>query len=216
MIIHYNCPIGSFLLHSFLLIYHPYPPSFHEMIFTLVYNIYIYIYDSLLILIINLSSYIATLSPSDLFVVQKSPKIMNLEEDNHYIITLRIQNSDSITCRNYSVMTLEAGEREPMLSSGYNYACPIAIPPAPFTPPTSVSVSEVTSSSITVQWGPVDCIHRNGNITGYSMQYGSETVSVSVEECMSSLDYCHPLPTPFKWQQRPVLVLDLIEWQFIS
>ena len=25
-----------FLLHYFLLIYHPYPPSFHEMIFTLV------------------------------------------------------------------------------------------------------------------------------------------------------------------------------------
>ena len=36
MIIHYNCTIGSLLLHSFLLIYHPYPPSFHEMIFTLV------------------------------------------------------------------------------------------------------------------------------------------------------------------------------------
>ena len=36
MIIHYNCTIGSFLLHSFLLVYHPYPPSFHEMIFILV------------------------------------------------------------------------------------------------------------------------------------------------------------------------------------
>ena len=33
MIIHYNCTIGSLLLHSFLLIYHPYLPSFHEMIF---------------------------------------------------------------------------------------------------------------------------------------------------------------------------------------
>ena len=42
-----------------------------------------------------------------------------------------------------------------------------------------MSVSEVTSSSITVQWGPVDCIHRNGDITGYSVRYGSETVSVS-------------------------------------
>ena len=31
-----NCTIGSFLLHFFLLIYHPYPPSFHEMIFILV------------------------------------------------------------------------------------------------------------------------------------------------------------------------------------
>ena len=37
MIIHCNCTIGSFLLHSFLLIYHPYPPSFHEMIFTLLH-----------------------------------------------------------------------------------------------------------------------------------------------------------------------------------
>ena len=55
----------------------------------------------------------------------------------------------------------------------------MAIPPAPSAPPTSVSVSEVTSSSITVQWGPVDCIHRNGDITGYSVRYGSETMSVS-------------------------------------
>ena len=42
MIIHYNCTIGSILLDSFLLIYHPYPPSFHEMIFILVY-MYIYL-----------------------------------------------------------------------------------------------------------------------------------------------------------------------------
>ena len=55
----------------------------------------------------------------------------------------------------------------------------MAMPPAPSSPPSAVSVSEVTSSRITVQWGPVDCIHRNGDITGYSVQYGSETVSVS-------------------------------------
>ena len=45
-------------------------------------------------------------------------------------------------------------------------------PPAPSSPPTSVSISDVTNSSITVQWGPVDCIHRNGDITGYSVRYG--------------------------------------------
>ena len=55
----------------------------------------------------------------------------------------------------------------------------MAIHPALSAPPTSVSVSEVTTSSITVQWGPVDCIYRNGDITGYSVRYGSETVSVS-------------------------------------
>ena len=42
-----------------------------------------------------------------------------------------------------------------------------------------------TSSSITVQWGAVDCIHRNGDITGYSVRYGvqgngsTQTESVS-------------------------------------
>ena len=56
---------------------------------------------------------------------------------------------------------------------------------APSSAPTSVSVSEVTSSSITVQWGAVDCIHRNGDITGCSVRYGvqgngsTQTVSVS-------------------------------------
>ena len=61
----------------------------------------------------------------------------------------------------------------------------MAIPPAPCAPPTSVSVSEVTSSSITVQWGPVDCIHRNGAITGYTVRYkvvgiiGTQDMSVS-------------------------------------
>ena len=50
---------------------------------------------------------------------------------------------------------------------------------APSAAPTSVGVSEVTSSSITIQWGAVPCIHRNGDITGYSVQYGNETMSVS-------------------------------------
>ena len=45
---------------------------------------------------------------------------------------------------------------------------------APSAAPTSVRESEVTSSSITVQWGAVDCIHHNGDITGYSVQYGVE------------------------------------------
>ena len=52
------------------------------------------------------------------------------------------------------------------LSSMYSFVTSTA----PSAPPSSVSVSEVTSSSITVQWGPVDCIHRNGDITGYSVQ----------------------------------------------
>jgi len=44
-------------------------------------------------------------------------------------------------------------------------------PPVPSAPPTSVSISSASSSSITVQWGAVDCIHQNGDITGYIVQY---------------------------------------------
>ena len=45
----------------------------------------------------------------------------------------------------------------------------MTISPAPSAAPTSVRVSEVTSSSITVRWWTVPCIHRNGDITGYSV-----------------------------------------------
>ena len=50
----------------------------------------------------------------------------------------------------------------------------MSFPPVPSTPPTSLSVSDITSTNITVQWGPVDCIHRNGDITGYSVKYGAQ------------------------------------------
>ena len=51
----------------------------------------------------------------------------------------------------------------------------MTIPPAPSAVPTNVSVSEVTSSSITVQWETVPCIHHDG----YIVRYGSQTQSVS-------------------------------------
>ena len=66
-------------------------------------------------------------------------------------------------------------------------AC-MSISLAPSAPPTSVSVSEVTSSSITVQWGPVDCVHRNGDITGYTVRVstsGEAERAVSVDESVS-------------------------------
>ena len=31
-----------------------------------------------------------------------------------------------------------------------------------------------SSTSITVQWGPVECRHQNGEITGYWARYGEE------------------------------------------
>ena len=61
----------------------------------------------------------------------------------------------------------------------------ISCPPAPSAPPTSVSTSAVTSSSITVQWGAVDCIHRNGDITGYSVRYGEQGSGSTQTESVS-------------------------------
>ena len=58
-----------------------------------------------------------------------------------------------------------------MYGSIYLHTAPSAAP--------SVTTYDLSSTAITVQWGPVDCIHRNGNITGYSIQYGNETVSIS-------------------------------------
>ena len=42
---------------------------------------------------------------------------------------------------------------------------------APSAAPSSVSATVQSSTSITVQWGSVPCIHQNGVITGYSVQY---------------------------------------------
>ena len=42
---------------------------------------------------------------------------------------------------------------------------------APSAPPTDVRVLVNSSTTITVQWGEVPCIHQNGEITGYSVQY---------------------------------------------
>ena len=67
----------------------------------------------------------------------------------------------------------------------------------------SVTSSSTSSSTITVQWGEVPCIHQNGAITGYSVQYGvmgsgsTQTVTVNgadvaqmtIENLMSSTTY---------------------------
>ena len=50
---------------------------------------------------------------------------------------------------------------------------------APSAPPSSVNATVQSSTSITVQWGSVPCIHQNGDITGYSVRYGAEAVNVT-------------------------------------
>ena len=43
-------------------------------------------------------------------------------------------------------------------------------PTVPSGSPASVVSGVITPNSITLHWSPVECIHRNGDITGYSIR----------------------------------------------
>ena len=50
-------------------------------------------------------------------------------------------------------------------------SCHILYVPAPSAAPSLVILSEITNSSITLQWDMVPCLEQNGDITGYRVQY---------------------------------------------
>ena len=97
--------------------------------------------------------------------------ITGLEEDSEYSVTVTASNTvgSSAVSNIITGMTLEAGEGLTLLIL---YISHWSISPAPTAPPSNVNVTSVTSTSITVQWGMVPCIHQNGDITGYSVRYG--------------------------------------------
>ena len=110
--------------------------------------------------------------------------LAHLEEGAEYTITVTALLTGGGTDEdNVTATTLAAGEL--LLSFLRLYSFYTFNHPAPSAPPASVSISDVISISITVQWGTVDCIHRNGDITGYSVRYGvresgsTQTESVS-------------------------------------
>ena len=43
---------------------------------------------------------------------------------------------------------------------------------APSAAPSSLQLMDTYTIRITIQWEPVECIQRNGDITGYSVRYG--------------------------------------------
>jgi hypothetical protein len=73
----------------------------------------------------------------------------------------------------------------------------------PSAAPTYVNVTKQTSNSITIQWGPVECVHRNGEITGYLVRYrqsengtilvmnvdGGSVSETSIRSLMSNTSY---------------------------
>ena len=123
-----------------------------------------------------------------------------LEEDSLYTITVRAINGagSSEVSDADTGMTLEEGERHNIVTNAGYVVLKCPLPPTPSAAPESVTVTGVTSSTVTVQWGMVPCIHWNGEITGYSVRYSgggsTQTVSVvemevTIQDLMPSTDY---------------------------
>ena len=100
-----------------------------------------------------------------------SYNIEGLQEGTEYFITVRLWRDGTISDMDtVKHSTADAGELlfsfiRSLFMQGPDF-------PAPTAPPSNVNVTDVTSSTITVQWGMVPCIHQNGPITGYSVRYG--------------------------------------------
>ena len=83
----------------------------------------------------------------------RSFMLSGLEEDSDYNITLTA---------NSAVGTLVSNQ----VSATTSTAAPNAVP-------SSVTFGDSNLTSITVQWGEIPCSERNGEITGYKVEYSS-------------------------------------------
>ena len=123
--------------------------------------------------------------------------IVRLQEDSSYVITV-IKNTDN---NSVTAMTKEAGEVK-IAQTDIKYVKGNQIVyflPAPSAAPNSVRIYNINSSSITVHWEPVDCIHQNGDIIGYSVRYvaqGSDSIQIinvtgvaTTEAIITNLDH---------------------------
>ena len=79
--------------------------------------------------------------------------LSGLEEDSDYTVTLTA---------NSAVGTLVSNQVSATTSTA-----------APSGGPSSVTFGDSNSTSITVQWGEISCSERNGEITGYTVEYSS-------------------------------------------
>ena len=94
--------------------------------------------------------------------------ITGLDEGSTYNITVTVTNvAGSNSSSPVIATTVEEGKTDVFTQ---NDNCNVPSFPAPSAPPEDISVISSTFS-MTVQWKPVPCIHRNGNITGYSIRY---------------------------------------------
>ena len=125
-----------------------------------------------------------------------SHTVDNLEEGTQYSITLTVTLTGGGTLQDSTVAaTLTVGQCSVLCSFLYldsdthththTHLFLTLSSAVPSAAPTDVKVSFDSSTSITVQWGSVPCIHQNGEITGYSVQYVAEGSSETGSEMMS-------------------------------
>ena len=95
-------------------------------------------------------------------------QISGLEPGNRYTITVTVSNAAGTAPASNSVTgtTLETGEGD---RPNQFLLCCVFLSPAPSGGPASVTAGNVTANSITVQWEEVPCLHRNGEITDYTV-----------------------------------------------
>ena len=107
--------------------------------------------------------------------------ITGLEEDSSYTVSVRPFNEVGKGPRSNTVtaMTQEAGG---CYSTFSNSSISSALLSAPSAPPASVTTEVTVFRIVRVWWGPVDCRHHNGEITGYAVMYseseGDRTVQM--------------------------------------
>ena len=100
--------------------------------------------------------------------------ITGLEEDSMYTVSVRPFNEggrDPLS-NTVTAMTQEAGGCSSSTFSNPSISSTLLL--APSAPPASVTTEVTVFHIVRVWWGPVDCRHRNGEITGYGVRYGEE------------------------------------------
>ena len=101
----------------------------------------------------------------------RSYTLRGLNEDSNYTITVRAINAAESTMATVTANTLTSG-RLNTIRFIQNVCLMLTAPSG--TPP-SISFSDVTLTNITVQWRELLCSDRNGEITGYTVEYSFTT-----------------------------------------
>ena len=99
----------------------------------------------------------------------RSHTLTGLNEDSNYSITVRAINNEGSIMATVSANTMTSGVFMAITYSKHEYQHVLD----PSGSPESVSFGFVNLTSITVQWTEVPCSDRNGEITGYTVEYSS-------------------------------------------